>query len=86
LTLWRGKFLTRVLMPTTFGCLISLASLAGDSTDATKQKRPMPANEPMPTKMAKPGMKTGDVGKAAEKMDQRMKPMLDKEGKSMPGK
>ena len=73
-------------MPAAFGCLLSFAALAGDSTEATKQKRAMPMNEPMPTKMAKPGMKTGDVGKAAEKMDRRMKPMLDKEGKSMPGK
>ena len=67
--------------------LISCAAGAGDSTGAAQPApRPMPMNQPMPTKMAKPGMKTGDVKKAAERMDRRMKPMLEKEQKSMPGK
>jgi len=67
-------------------CSLASAALAGDAPDAAKPNRPMPMNEPMPTKMAKPGMKTGDVKKAAEKADRRMKPLLDKDAKPMPGK
>jgi hypothetical protein len=39
-------------------------------------------NEPMPTKMAKPGMKMGDVKKAAEKKDHEMRDALKKEEQS----
>ena len=41
--------------------------------------KPMNMDEPMPAKMAKPGMKKGDVKKAAEKKEREMKPMMDKE-------
>ena len=43
------------------------------------------ANEPMATKMKKPGMKQGDVKKQAEKKRRAMKPMLEREEKEMPG-
>ena len=39
----------------------------------------MKMDEPMPTKMAKPGMRQGDVKKAAEKKDREMKAMMDRE-------
>jgi len=41
------------------------------------------ANEPMATKMKKPGMKQGDVKKNAEKKKKEMKPMLENESRSM---
>jgi hypothetical protein len=41
--------------------------------------RSMNMDEPMPIKMAKPGMKIGDVKKAAEKKEREMKAMMDKE-------
>jgi hypothetical protein len=37
----------------------------------------------MPTKMAKPGLKQGDVRKSAEKQKRRMQPVLEKEARSM---
>jgi hypothetical protein len=40
---------------------------------------PMKMDDPMPTKMAKPGMKKGDVKKAAQKKEREMKSMMDKE-------
>ena len=46
--------------------------------------KPMKMDEPMAGQMKKDGMKKGDVKKAAEKKDQMMKPILEKENKSMP--
>jgi hypothetical protein len=63
--------------------LVSEHALSDASNAAAAEKREMPMNEPMPTKMAKPGMKTGDVKKSAERKRERMKPMLEKEQKSM---
>ncbi|MGC2519647.1 MAG: hypothetical protein WA373_11155 [Burkholderiales bacterium] len=39
----------------------------------------MNMDEPMPIKMAKPGMKKGDVKKAAKKKEGEMKAIMDKE-------
>lgn len=41
--------------------------------------KPMKMDDPMPIKMTKPGMKKGDVKKAAEKKEREMKAMMDKE-------
>jgi len=41
------------------------------------------ANEPMATKMRKPGMKQGDVKKKAEAKKKEMKPKLEKESREM---
>ena len=41
------------------------------------------ANEPMATKMKKPGMKQGDVKKKAEAKKKEMKPKLEQESRSM---
>lgn len=46
----------------------------------------MNMDEPMPIKMAKPGMKKGDVKKAAEKKEREMKAMMDKESAGRPKK
>ena len=48
----------------------------------TAKTKPMNMDEPMPTKMAKPGMKMGDVKKAAEKKDREMRDALKKEQQS----
>ena len=50
---------------------------AADSKPASG--KPMNMDEPMPIKMAKPGMKKGDVKTAAEKKEAEMKPMLERE-------
>ena len=42
----------------------------------------MKMDEPMKTGMMKPGMKVGDVRKAAEKRDRELKPMIEKESGS----
>ena len=63
--------------------LIALA-IAGAAYAAEPAKK---ADEPMAGKMKKPGMKQGDVKKSSEKKKKEMKPMLEKESKSMePGK
>ena len=41
------------------------------------------ADEPMATKMKKPGMKQGDVKKKADAKKKEMKPMLEKESRQM---
>ena len=41
--------------------------------------KPMKVDEPMPIKMKKPGMKKGDVQKAAEKKRREISPMIEKE-------
>jgi len=46
--------------------------------------RPAKMNEPMETKMMKPGMKVGDVKKAAAKKERELKPMLKKESAAPP--
>ena len=62
----------------------ALVSLAASGADpATPGKKQMPMDEPMHGQMRKPGMKTGDVKKSAEKKRQRLKPMLEKEERSM---
>lgn len=58
--------------------LISGFCAYGADSSSTLGK-PMKMDEPMPTKMAKPGMKKGDVKKAAEKKEREMKAMMDKE-------
>ena len=59
--------------------LIALAlTLPGHAAEPAKKP-----DEPMATKMKKPGMKQGDVKKAAEKKNKEMKPMLEKESKQM---
>ncbi len=50
---------------------------AADSKPASGKSMNM--DEPMPIKMAKPGMKKGDVKSAAEKKEREMKPMLERE-------
>lgn len=62
------------------GALLLVSALnvyAADSQPAPG--KPMNMDEPMPIKMAKPGMKKGDVKAAAEKKDREMKPMLERE-------
>lgn len=44
--------------------------------------KPMKMDEPMKTEMMKPGMKVGDVKKAAEKRARELKPMIEKESAS----
>jgi hypothetical protein len=48
----------------------------------TAKTEPMNMDEPMPTKMAKPGMKMGDVKKAAEKRNREVRNKLKKEQQS----
>ena len=70
------------------GTLVIAALLASGSfawgaepvpAPGTAAGTPMKMDEPMPTKMAKPGTKLGDVKRAAEKKDREMKPMMEKE-------
>jgi hypothetical protein len=62
----------------------ALISLGASGADPAKPgKKQMPMDEPMHGEMRKPGMKTGDVKKSAEKKRQRLKPMLEKEERSM---
>ncbi len=63
------------------GTFAADASLSADTPKAGKKKMQM--DEPMSTKMMKPGMRKGDVKKDADERLQRMKPALDKEEKSM---
>jgi hypothetical protein len=60
---------------------VSLPASAADP--ARPGKKEMPMDEPMHGQMKKPGMKTGDVKKSAEEKRQRLKPMLNKEERSM---
>jgi hypothetical protein len=46
--------------------------------------KPMKMDDPMPTKMKKPGMKKGDVKKAAEKKQRELTPMIEKESADAP--
>ena len=63
------------------GTFAAAASLSADAPKAAKNKMQM--DEPMSTKMMKPGMRKGDVKKDADERLQRMKPALDKEEKSI---
>jgi hypothetical protein len=58
-------------------CVVGMAS-------AADTRPPAKMEEPMAGKMKRPGMKQGDVKKAAEKKRRVMKPMLEKEEKEMP--
>jgi len=57
------------------------AALAADDSKAAKKKMEM--DEPMSTKMMKPGMRMGDVKKDADRRTRDMKPKLDREEKSI---
>ena len=59
--------------------LLSPVLRATGADTAAPPGKSMNMDEPMPTKMAKPGTKMGDVKKAAEKKEREMKPMMDKE-------
>jgi hypothetical protein len=59
--------------------LLVLGFRAYGADSRSTPDRSMNMDEPMPIKMAKPGMKKGDVKKAAEKKEREMKPMIDKE-------
>ena len=48
-----------------------------------KASKPMKMNQPMAGEMKKDGTMKGDVKKAAEEKDREMKPMMEKEEKSM---
>jgi len=48
--------------------------------------RPAKVNEPMKTEMMKPGMKMGDVKKAAAEKERRLKRMMEKESAASPKK
>lgn len=77
----------RVVLTAAAACTLALATgtaaLADDPPKAsTAKSKPMNMDEPMPTKMAKPGMKMGDVKKAAEKKDREMRDKLKKEQQS----
>ena len=61
------------------GALLVAGFCAYGADSSSTSGKPMKMDEPMPTKMAKPGMKKGDVKKAAEKKEREMKPMMDKE-------
>jgi Spy/CpxP family protein refolding chaperone len=61
--------------------LVACSALAADP--ARPGRKEMPMDEPMHGQMKKPGMKIGDVKKSAEKKRQRLKPMLEKEERSM---
>lgn len=62
-----------------FAALLFSGFCAYGADSSSTPGKPMNMDEPMPTKMAKPGMKKGDVKKAAEKKEREMKPMMDKE-------
>ena len=59
--------------------LLLPASGAHGADSGSAAGKSMNMDEPMPSKMAKPGMKKGDVKKAAEKKEREMKPMMEKE-------
>ncbi len=67
-------------------CLVSsvLAADTPPAADAPRvAKKKMEMDQPMSTKMMKPGMKMGDVKKDADQRARDMKPKLDREEKSM---
>jgi hypothetical protein len=74
-----------VLCAVFMGLAAVTGARAADAPKAPQASKPMKMDEPMPGEMKKPGMKTGDVKKAAGKKDREMKAMMQKEEKSMPG-
>jgi len=63
------------------------AALGAEPPSAGEAARPaakMKMDESMTTGMMKPGMKKGDVKKAATMKKKKMQPMLEDEQKSMP--
>ncbi len=68
-------------------CTLALAAgAAATAADAPKaesaKSKPMNMDEPMAGGMKKEGMKVGDVKKAAEKWDRKMRKMIEKEQQS----
>ncbi len=71
------------------GCALAAAGAhAADAPKAEAAKaeaakaKPMDMNAPMAGGMKKDGMRLGDVKKAEQKWDRRMRPMLEKEEQS----
>jgi hypothetical protein len=64
--------------------LLAAGSLIRAADTRAGGERPAKMNEPMETKMMKPGMKVGDVKKAAAKKERELKPMLEKESAAPP--
>ena len=67
-----------------FTVLVAAAAMAAGSPDygsdtPTAVEKPAKMSEPMETKMMKPGMKIGDVKKAAEKKERELMPTIKKE-------
>jgi len=58
--------------------LVSIFCAYGADSSSTPSK-PMNMDDPMRSKMKKPGMKKGDVKKAAETKEREMNAMMDKE-------
>jgi hypothetical protein len=56
---------------------------AAKPTPPSSTRKPMKMKEPMAGEMKKEGMAKGDVRKAAEEKEREMKPMMEKEEKSM---
>jgi len=63
-------------------CLAS-GALAADASLGGAGAKNMQTDEPMSTKMMKPGMKKGDVKKHTDEKFRVIKPALDKEERSM---
>jgi hypothetical protein len=65
---------------------LALGVLAADKpgVEPAAQSEPMKLDEPMAGQMKKKGMMKGDMKKAAEKKDREMRPMIEKEERSMP--
>ena len=72
--------LAAAIMTGAAGAQTQTAAEAPQSKPAKKMKM----NEPMPTRMARPGMMKGDVKKDAEKKSKEMKPMMEQEENAMP--
>lgn len=62
------------------------ADAAGQAAapSVTKPGKKMGMDEPMHTGMMKPGMRKGEVKRAATKKTQALRPMMEQEEKSMP--
>ncbi len=80
---WPGRYAWAIAVAASLAP--GLAAPADDvRTTQQAAQPPMNMNEPMPIKMRKEGMKTGDVRKAAQKREREMKAALQKESESMP--
>ena len=69
----------KLLKALVVGALLFSVACAYGADSISVPAKPMKMDEPMPTKMAKPGMRKGDVKKAAEKKQRDMAPMMEKE-------